>query len=145
MNKTGIFLIIILILAILIIIFWRTKNQNLTALKINNVDIEIEIAKTPSEKEKGLSGREKLEENSGMLFIFNRPDFYSFWMKDMQFSIDIIWIDENLKIVDISQNLSPQTFPQNFKPATPSQYVLEVNAGFCRQHQIKVGDKVNFL
>lgn len=112
------------------------------SLKINNANINIELADVAEERARGLSGRSNINESDGMLFVFNEPDFYSFWMRDMIFSIDIIWIDENYKIIDIARNVSPDSFPQKFQPQKMAKYVLEVGAGFSDRHNIKVVDKV---
>lgn len=93
---------------------------------------------------RGLSGREKLPENSGMLFVFDKPDYHSFWMKDMKFAIDIIWIDENKKIVDITYNTAPETYPATFRSNVPVQYVLEVNAGWAEQSAMNINDVISF-
>lgn len=111
---------------------------------INGVDIPIELARTETERERGLSGRASLDEGSGMLFIFEKPGVYSFWMPDMRFPIDIIWINGG-KIVDISENVSNEFDPAEpvyYFPSAPIQYVLEVNAGFAKSNGIKVGDAV---
>lgn len=118
--------------------------QTLPAIKIRGASIEVELAKTPEEQAQGLSGKTSLPENQGMLFLYDKPGLYSFWMKDMNFPIDIIWVDENYRIADITKNLSPDTFPQSFQPSKPAQYVLEVNTGFADRNNIRVGDTVDF-
>ena len=91
-----------------------------------------------------MSNREKLPANAGMLFVFDQPDYHSFWMKDMLFAIDIIWIDENKKIVDITHNAEPESYPKIFQPSSPAQYVLEVNSFWAAEHGIVIGDVLNF-
>ncbi len=122
----------------------KIKNVKSIPVQINNIKIEAEIAKTLQEKSQGLSGRILLEQTKGMLFIFDQPGFYGFWMKDMNFPIDIIWIDQNRIIVDITENLFPATFPKSFQPKSPAKYVLEVNAGFADKNKIVIGDAVKF-
>lgn len=107
--------------------------------------IEVELALSPEEKARGLSGREELPEDRGMLFVFDKPDFYGFWMKDMLISLDIIWISLDFKVVHIEKNVSPETYPEVFVPSAKAQYVLEVNSGFSDANDLKVGDKVEFL
>lgn len=114
----------------------------LYSLKINNAVLNIEIADTTEKREDGLSGRENLPENQGMLFPFEKEDYYSFWMKDMDFPIDIIWIGNDLKIVDIAENISPKTYPKNFKPSRPAKYAIETNAYWIRNNNIKIGDYI---
>ena len=131
--------LVILILASVFLFTQNSKNtQNI--LRIGNNSLEIEIAISPSDKTKGLGGRESLLENQGMLFVYNMPGMYSFWMKDMNFALDIIWIDENKKVIDITRDVQPESYPNTFQPQIPAQYVLEVNSGWAERHDIKIGD-----
>ena len=114
------------------------------SLSIKGNVLEVEVMKTQEEQIRGLSGRELLAENTGMLFVYDKPVIPGFWMKDMNFSIDIIWIGEDRSIVDITENLAPETYPITFSPASPVQYVLEVNAGWAQEHSIEIGDSIEF-
>lgn len=89
----------------------------------------IEIADTPELRALGLSGRDALPGGEGVLFVFDHPDLWGFWMKDMKFSIDIVWMDENFSIVHVERAVSPLTYPKIFYPTAKARYVLEVNAG----------------
>lgn len=89
----------------------------------------VELAETKEEHALGLSGRTELDADMGMLFIFDQPGRYGFWMPDMHFPIDIIWIDADWRIVDISANVPPESYPKVFTPTSPAMYVLEVYAG----------------
>jgi uncharacterized membrane protein (UPF0127 family) len=122
-----------------------TKEKE-NAVTIGNVKIKVDVADTPLKQSQGLSGRAELKEGEGMFFIFEKPAHYSFWMKDMNFPIDIIWIDENYQIVDIKHSLSPETYPNTVSPKTSAQYVLEVPAGFSQKNNIveKSTIKINF-
>ena len=111
-------------------------------IKIKDAEVAIEIADTPALREKGLSGREELGENEGMLFVFDSSSPRSFWMKDMHFPIDIIWIGEDKKVAGVSANISPNTFPQSFSSPVPVPYVLEVSAGWTERHGITPGDQM---
>ncbi|MBI4118834.1 MAG: DUF192 domain-containing protein [Parcubacteria group bacterium] len=123
-----------------------TVKEDSPYVQINNLKIPVELAKTEAEVQKGLSGRASLGADQGMLFIFAQPDYYRFWMPDMRFPIDIIWINEN-KVAGISQNVSNEFDPKNPKfyiPPRPADKVLEVNAGFAENKKIKTGDKIIF-
>lgn len=114
-------------------------------VEIDGVMISVEVARTDEELTRGLSGRESLEPNSGMLFVFDSPYIYSFWIPDMNFPIDIIWINDGA-VVDISENVPNDFDPNNpvtYSPSEPAQYVLEVNAGFTENNEITIGDEVN--
>jgi len=104
--------------------------------------IALEIADTESKRIRGLSGRERLADGVGMLFIFPISGIYSFWMKDMNFPIDIIWLDETFKIVHIEANVEPNTFPKSFAPTLPSRYVVELNAGVASFKNLVVGQSL---
>jgi len=128
------------LIIVLIILFGSHQTPSvISTLSINGVKIIVEIADTETTRAQGLSNRLSLTENAGLLFIFNRADYYSFWMKEMNFPIDIIWLDDNWRIVDITANASPQDFPQTYQPRAPARYVLEVNAGFIVTHDIVIG------
>jgi len=115
-------------------------------ITIKNQTFSLLVAKTEAEREKGLSGRASLPKNQAMYFVFDHPDYYAFWMKDMEFPLDIIYIHNNT-VVTIYQNLqAPKkdaTTWQIIKPSEPADGVLEINAGLASQYQIQKGDSVN--
>lgn len=115
-------------------------------VRIGSINIPVEIAATEETREKGLSGRPSLDKNKGMLFIFPKPNFHQFWMRDMNFPIDIIWID-NGRVIGITPDVSnnfDQKNPRTYSPSQPAQYILEVNAGFSTKNKIKIGDVIAF-
>lgn len=124
------------------------ENENKTPnVVINNRAIPVELALSAEEKQRGLSGRQTLAADRGMLFIFSLPDFYSFGMPDMNFPIDIIWIDSERRIIGAAENAEPlknNEKPVWYQPARPAQYVLEVNAGFVKRYGIEPGTEVAF-
>ncbi|MBP9816502.1 MAG: DUF192 domain-containing protein [Candidatus Pacebacteria bacterium] len=92
-------------------------------------EITFERADTNEERERGLSGRAEVPHNYAMLFVFDTPARYGFWMKDMRTSIDIIWLDENHVVTKVDEAILPSTFPTLFYPPTPTRFVLETAAG----------------
>ena len=102
---------------------------------------DVEVVSTREKMSLGLGGRETLEEDAGMLFVFSEPDFYGIWMKDMLFSIDIIWLDENFKVVHIEENVPPDSYPEVFSPNEKAKYVFEVVAGTVENSGIFVGQE----
>ena len=112
-------------------------------IKIGEVEISAEIADTDAKRAQGLSGRETLGEYEGMLFVFPRADYYGFWMKDMRFPIDIVWIGEDMRIVGITKNVSPETFPEVFRPPLPARYVLETKSGLADTRAIEIGESIS--
>lgn len=140
------FLIGFFILIFLIFLFnISQKSGEIKIVKIAGQDIKVELAKTIEVQQLGLSGREKLAENAGMLFVFDKIGKYYFWMKDMKFPIDMIWIDENMKVIFIKKDAKSTSPLQNFGPDIDSKYVLEVNANFSEKNNLKVGDEVKFV
>lgn len=116
-------------------------DKDMSTIELGGVGIEVEIADTPELRSGGLSARESLPSDQGMLFVFESSDFHSFYMRDMNFPIDIIWMDDDFQVIDISKNLPPESYPELFRPQVPSRYVLEVVAGFADSHQIEIGDQ----
>lgn len=110
------------------------------SLNIENKDVSLIISDTPESLKQGLSNRDSLPKDNAMLFVFDRPYKYGFWMKDMFFSIDIVWIDELGKVIHIEKNLSPSTYPNVFFPPLSSLYVLETNGNFTDENNISVGN-----
>jgi len=111
-------------------------------VEVGGVRFEVEIADTPEKRERGLSGRAPLAPNEGMLFVFDEPGIYSFWMKEMLFPIDIVWIDEEGRVVHITENADPSSYPQTFSPPSPVLYVLEISAGLVKINNISLGNQV---
>lgn len=108
-----------------------------------------EIADEPDKRRKGLSKLDELPIGEGLLFVFERNGEYAFWMKDMNFPIDIIWIDDNKKIIDIAENAVPEPGKNDndltiYSPKSDSRYILEINAGLSSLNNLQIGDKVNF-
>ena len=139
-KKTWYLILALMVLVFAVSMFLNKKDSSShREIIIGNVAVKIEVATSPTEKQKGLSGRNFMRKNSGMLFIFSQPDFYPFWMKDMEFPIDIIWLDENLQIINIEKNITPDTFPKKFIPRLPAKYALEINAGWSDKNKVKEG------
>lgn len=105
----------------------------------------VKIADTEEARIAGLSNVPELKPKNGVFFKFETNDFHGIWMKDMNFAIDVIWIDKDYQVVHIEKNVSPDTYPTVFKPKTKSMYVLETNAGFVEKNGIKIGDIVTLL
>lgn len=124
-----------------------TKTLVKKEIAVASTKVSVEIADEESERKKGLGGRDNLGENEGMLFVF--PAATSnlvFWMKDMTFPIDIIWINVN-KIIKIDKNVEPQPGAsenelKRYYPENAANFVLEVNSGFAEKNKLKIGDEV---
>lgn len=124
-------------------LFFYLPPANSIKIKIANTNYNIEIAKTTAQKMKGLSGRESLCQNCGMIFIFGFETNLPFWMKDTIIPLDMIWINKNGKVVDIQTVTEINNSTKIYQNQTPAQYVLELNANDCQKIGLKVGDTID--
>ncbi len=140
------YLIIILVVVIIFSLFFLYKKSEVKVINVSEkiLNLKIEEVRTQAEQNLGLSGRESLGKDEGMLFIFSPPELTGFWMKDMNFALDIIWLDENYKVLGIEKSVGPETYPKIFMAPAPVSYVLEVNAGYTTRQNISVGDVLKF-
>jgi uncharacterized membrane protein (UPF0127 family) len=146
MNSNKIFLIIIFLGAFLGIFLLGTFNKiEFSKVVLGEKTLNLEIVSSSSDRSRGLSERKLLPEDKAMLFVFPKEDFHGIWMKEMNFPIDILWLDEKFEIVDIKKDARPESFPEVFKPKTKSLYVLEINAGFSEKEEIGVGQSLEFF
>jgi uncharacterized protein len=129
-----------LILNVLII----HENRSEPTLVFGRQNFKLIVASTPSEIEKGLGGRQSLPLNQGMLFYLRNTDYQCFWMKDMSFPIDIIWVNSEKQVTTITPNVSPNTYPHVFCPSANSLYVIELNAGVTSRAGISEGQTLRF-
>lgn len=116
------------------------------AVTINGHKFQVTVADSQEEQEIGLSETESLPQNQGMIFLFEKPGFYPFWMKKMKLPIDIIYIS-NDQIVTIQNNVQPakeRESPIVYTPTEPSDKVLEINAGLAQKYDFKKGDMVKY-
>lgn len=121
------------------------EQFNNKAVCFKDTCLKCEVADSDFERQKGLMGRNTLKDNEGMLFVFEQEGFYSLWMKNMKIPLDIIWISEDKKVVDITTNALPcQASCESLIPAEAVKFALEVNSGSAKQHGIQVGDIARF-
>jgi hypothetical protein len=117
------------------------SGPTLVHLTIGDTTINAELVQSLVDITKGLSGRASLPDGQGMLFVMPYSAQHKFWMPDMHFAIDIIWFDETFKVVDVTDNVTPESYPKTFMPRTPALYVLEVPTGYAAAHTIKAGEQ----
>ncbi|MES2931668.1 MAG: DUF192 domain-containing protein [Patescibacteria group bacterium] len=103
---------------------------------------QFEIADSDAERTQGLSGIAEVPPGSGLLFIFDRPERYGFWMKDMLIAIDIIWLADDGTVLEIEEGVSPDTYPTPFYPPQPVRYVLETRVGEAKAQGWMVGTRI---
>ena len=139
----GIFLIMLAVAGLYKVLLLDKVRGKFQIVRIGDVSFEVDIADNPISQAKGLSGREFIEDNKGMLFLFGNYGKRSFWMQGMKFPLDIIWISDD-KIVGVSENLPPAVFGEMKVYDSPENVdkVLEINAGLFRKFGFKIGDKI---
>ncbi|PCI30795.1 hypothetical protein COB52_00950 [Candidatus Kaiserbacteria bacterium] len=121
------------------------SGQYLKILEVDGTRIKVNVADTKEERINGLSGVDALPRNEGLLFVFDEPGKYPIWMRGMEFSLDIYWLDGQGKIVDAWKNADPSSYPQIYEPVSDAYYILEVNSGFSEVYNIEIGDWVTGL
>ena len=131
------------IISVLLLIILAACAAKTPFVEIGGVFVSVELPGTPAEMARGLMHREQLGENDGMLFVFEKDQPQSFWMKNTLIPLDMIFIDSNDKIVDILTAEPCEEDPcRSYISKDDARYVLEVNKGFTEKHNIEIGDEV---
>jgi len=125
-------------------VIWRDVEYGTMTASLNNQEVTLAIAADQPRRRLGLSGVEELPQDYGMIFVFPEERPHGFWMKQMNFPIDIAWLNSDKKIVKIMNNVAPETFPTTFGAEVDSRYVIEVNAGFFETYGVEFGQEVEF-
>lgn len=108
-------------------------------LRTKHTVYKLSVADTEEARNKGLSGRKSLANDEGLVFVFDLPGKHCFWMKDMSFPIDIIWLDSAKKVVHIEQHVAPDSYPKTFCPVKDATHVVELAAGEAKKTDIREG------
>ena len=120
-------------------------------VRVDDLEFPVELAAEPELRIRGLSGRASLDSGTGMLFVFENSERFRFWMREMQFSLDIVWISSGCEVVDISVDVpfpdpsTPLSDLPRYSPESSAKYVLEINGGEAEDLGLGVGDPVEFL
>lgn len=101
-------------------------------------------AQTQAERERGLSGTTGLDAGQAMLFVFDHDDTWGIWMKDMNYSIDVVWLNAQKQVVYSVSNMTPDTYPTVFRPTKAARYVIELPAGTIRHKAIGAATVAQF-
>jgi len=148
LDKFGRAPIIFVLLATLPVVVAACDPANRVAIVAPNgsdlATVRIEIADTPQNRELGLMYRDKLAADAGMLFVFAQPSHLVFWMKNTRIPLDLLFADSQRRVIGIVANAEPFSEARLGVPGD-SQYVLEVNGGFCQRRGVTAGDRFDFL
>lgn len=122
-----------------------TRRSEEVPLKLGQGEYAVRVVSEGAERVRGLSGTASLPKDKGMLFVFDRDGRWGIWMKDMNYPIDILWLDTSKKVVDMTERVSPSSYPSTtFRPKAPARYVLELAAGSVAGASIAMGDQATF-
>jgi uncharacterized membrane protein (UPF0127 family) len=122
----------------------QTENVDAAVLQSGGRRYMLSLASTQREQQLGLGGRKLLPQDQGMLFIFGQPSVQCFWMKDMHFPIDMIWVSASRRVEYIKANVSPSSYPNTFCPNAQAKYVIELNAGQAKQAHLHPRQPLSF-
>lgn len=133
-------------MTVMIFLFSGLCHADPVAPQVCHLDkcVGVEVVSNPEDLERGLMYRKSLQKDTGMMFVFDKDDIQSFWMKNMNFNLDLVWISLEGRIVYIGQNIpacKEDPCPV-YTPDQPARYVLELNSGYTASHDWKVGDKL---
>ncbi len=144
-KNIKIYLLILSLFILLFIVFFMNQGSDIKKVCINDNCFEVESAISNEEKRQGLMERESLDEQAGMLFIYEEEAVRSFWMKNMNFPIDLIWINKNKTIVGIEESLPPCKDNCQLYESPQAISVLEIKAGLASALKLRTGDTVVFI
>lgn len=136
-------LIIAVAIAVLAGISLLVKQPGNRLLVVNGHRYRLSVADTDRARAKGLGNQSTMDNAQGMLFTFPAPENLCFWMKDMRFSLDMVWLDASQRIVKVEQDVSPRTYPKTYCAAN-TQYVIELNAGQAKAAGLYIGQQLQF-
>lgn len=119
-------------------------SSSSTTLYLGRGTFSAQVLSSQSERNKGLSGTSRLPDDRAMLFVFESSGKWGIWMKDMNYAIDIVWLDESKTVVHYEERVSPSTYPRIFKPSKDARYVVEFNSGTIDREAISIGQQADF-
>lgn len=155
-EKTHL-LILVLAIAFALVGWWSWQSRRVLPLppagpptllpvgqmRVGSTLLTVEVADTPAAQTRGLSGRAGLAEDAGMLFTYATSTTPRFWMPDMRFGLDLIWINAST-VVGVTPNVLPESYPNTFSPPQPVTAALEVPAGWASRHGVSAGTRVEW-
>lgn len=137
-------LVLGLIVATALYVLWPQLQPHAT-VRLGDGVFLAQVAKTDEERAKGLSGTSGLRENQAMLFVYDTDNKWPIWMKEMNYPLDIIWLDKDKKVVYIVKNAPPESYPyESFVPKQEARYIVELPAGTVGKKSINVGSAASF-
>jgi len=152
-SKTFIFGAIVIVVIALAAYYFNSNGAQSSketipsgtiTLKAPKGDLSVFVATSSEDQEQGLGGRDAMPSDEGMLFAFDQPGSYSFWMQDMNFPLDLVWVNEDKTVAGLTPDVATSTYPDTFVPPNDVSYVLELNAGVADKFGIATGTLLQF-
>lgn len=142
-RNTPRFLVLFVIglLLVSVVVLYRSSRPEQTKIHVAGEQFITEVASTPMAHQRGLSGRDSLAQNHAMLFTFETEGTQCFWMQDMRFNIDMVWLDGQNRIAAIEQNVAPGSYPKNF--CHEGKSVIEFTEGTTERLHLNIGDQAD--
>lgn len=123
---------------------WTSPTYATKQLRAGDETFTVQLADTADQQRLGLGNRSDIPPDRGMLFTYATPGERCFWMKDMNFPIDIIWLDDKKRVVHIEAEANPDSYPNTFCPDSPAQYVVELHPGAAQRLGLAEGARLDF-
>jgi uncharacterized membrane protein (UPF0127 family) len=143
--STVIGLCTLLLIVVLGVALVQRFTQPQATLRLGDGIFTAHVATTESARQKGLGDTELLADNEAMILAFERDARWSIWMKDVEYPIDVVWLDARHKVVHIVKNMPPSSYPDtSFMPDKPARYVVEFAAGTVEKKAIRIGAIAHF-
>lgn len=147
-KRSHVVFLIIFIIAVAGVNLWQRWYIPTAVLELKGTKLDVMVAKTPAQQYRGLGKRDSLDPYDGMLFLFWESAEYAIVMRDMEFPIDIVWLDQGV-VVDIAPNVqteqgADETFTRYY-PRKQANMVLELSAGWAEAHGLKIGDTMKVV
>ena len=143
MKKTAVLLFLLVLVSVILL----SKVTRIRIFFPDGETIIADLAETEEERSRGLMFRNTINDDQGMLFVFEQEGLYSFWMKNMNITIDILWLDRQKRIVHLEHNVPPckkEPCP-TYATLVPAKYVLELKAGSIEKRMLKLYDRIEFI
>jgi hypothetical protein len=140
LRRKTLLIILAMLCVILPFVFYQPNGA---MLRVGDSSYRLTIAATDAKRQQGLSNRTEMASDRGMLFVYDKPGSACLWMKDMRFSLDMIWLDVNKKVVHVEQNVTPESYPNQFCSDKPAKYIVELNSGEVARAGVRVGQTLH--
>lgn len=148
LHKDKLSAIIVFLTLLLVLVLGATLAQEFlrprTTLHLGDGVFRAVVADTDVARQKGLGDTDALAANEAMLLVFDRDEQWSIWMKDVEYPIDVIWLDSQKRVVHIVKNMPPDSYPTSYAPKKPARYVVELAAGSVDSKSITIGTLARF-